>query len=94
MKGKKAGEVTPPTQEKLLDVDRSEAARQADVWCDIYADIESKKAALVEQTEKVLQLMRTSKQRTMVITDDLGFQHLFSVVETGLKLRHSRRVEN
>ena len=90
MRGKKAEEATAPAQGALLEVERSAAAREADRWAEISADIESKKALLVTQTEKVVQAMHEAKQRTLTITDEMGYKHSFAIVNAGEKLRHSK----
>lgn len=78
----------------LLDVERSEAARQADRWAVLNQDIESKKALLVTQTETVMQAMKALKQRTLTITDEMGYKHTFAIINAGEKLKHSKREEN
>lgn len=96
VRGKKAGETVsePQGQNNLLEVERSEAAREADRWAEINADLEGRKELLVTQTEKVLQAMKKAEQRTMMITDQMGYKHTFAIVNAGEKLRHSKREEN
>jgi hypothetical protein len=89
-----ADTVELPAQKSLLDVPRSEAAQLGDRWIGIAAEIENKKQLLIEQTEKVLQAMHESKQQTMSITDSSGFKHVFSIINVGDKLHHSKREEN
>jgi hypothetical protein len=96
MRGKAAesNTVTAPRQDNLLEVDRSEAAREADRWIEIQADIENKKQLLIDQTEKVLRAMQGTEQQTMSLTDSAGFKHVFSIINVGEKLHHSKREEN
>lgn len=96
VRGKKAGAdvAEPQGQGNLLEVERSEAAREADRWAEINSDLESRKELLVTQTEKVLQAMKKAEQRTMTITDQMGYKHTFAIVNAGEKLRHSKREEN
>jgi len=93
MRDKEAGTELAPKQAALLEVERSEAARAADHWTDIAATIDSKKKELVDQTEKVLAAMKASKQHTMTITDEAGYKHTFAIINTGVKLKHSKREE-
>lgn len=81
-------------QGKLLEVPRSEASREADRYAEIQADIESKKDMLIAQAEKVVQAMKKSSQRVLSYTDEYGFKHTFTVIDTQEKLRHTKRMEN
>lgn len=80
-------------QANLIDVDTSEAHREAERYADISDDIASKKALLVQQSEKVVQIMKKSGQRTLSYTDQYGYKHQFTVVDTQEKLHHSKRQE-
>jgi hypothetical protein len=57
MKGKKAEENGIATQEQLVEVPRTEAAREADRYAEIQIDIETKK--------HLLELSSTSCHRSM-----------------------------
>jgi len=81
------------SQPPLVEVARSEAAREADRWTELNADIENKKDLLHKQSELVLEKMVKSGQRVMSITDGMGYKHVFTVIETSKKLRHSKREE-
>jgi len=48
---------------------------------------------LVLQAEKVVQAMKKGKQRVLSFTDEFGMKHTFAIVDTGEKLRHSKRQE-
>lgn len=82
------------SQENLLDVPRSAAAIEADRWAVISADIDAKKNLLITQTDKVMTAMKETKQRTLTITDEMGYKHTFAIINAGEKLKHSKREEN
>jgi hypothetical protein len=73
------------------DVAVSEATRQAERYADICDDIESKKNLLQAQGEKVVQEMRRSGQKVLHFTDQNGYKHTFTLVESIVKLRHNKR---
>jgi len=93
VRGKKAESNRVNTQAPLLEVPRTQAATEADRYADIQNDIEAKKAMLVQQAEKVVQAMKKSGQRVLSYTDEYGFKHTFTVIETQEKLRHTKRSE-
>lgn len=95
MRGKRAEANAVATQERhpALEVTRSDASIEADRYAEIQADIESKTNLLVAQAEKVVQAMKKTGQRVLSYTDEYGFKHTFTIVDTQEKLRHSKRQE-
>lgn len=94
VRGKRADETVEKRQGTLVDVPKSEAAREADRYAEIQVDIESKKEMLIAQAEKVVQAMKKTSQRVLSYTDDYGFKHTFTVIASAEKLRHTKRQED
>lgn len=80
-------------QEKLLEVPRTAAATEAERYAELQNDIDFKKAMLIAQSEKVVQAMKKIGQRVLSFTDEYGFKHTFTIVDTQEKLRHANRQE-
>jgi hypothetical protein len=80
-------------QKPLIDVPKSEAAREAERYADICDDISAKNDLLVNQGEKVIRAMKATNQKALTYTDQYGYKHTFTIVEGTIKLRHAKRQE-
>lgn len=85
--------IEAPKQDKLIDVETSEAAREAERYSEIRDDIDTKKQELLRQGEKVVEAMRRGKQKVLTYTDQYGYKRTFSIIEGVTKLRYSKREE-
>ena len=78
------------TQPKLLDVEITEAQREAERYSDLEFEIKSKQEILKTQAEKVMQAMAKAEQRVLAFTDEYNVRHRFEIVDGEIKLKHKK----
>ena len=81
------------TQEKLLDVPIGEAQRQAEVYAAMEWEIKEKQEKLKAQALRVIDVMRDTEQVVLQFADEFGVRHRFEVVDSDIKLKHTRKGE-
>jgi hypothetical protein len=78
-------------QPKLLDVEVSQAQREAEIYTSMHAFIKLKQHELDAQGALVLEKMKGSQQAKLTFKDEFGTRHSFEIADSVERLRYTKK---